>query len=166
MFHRLHTRSEWDSLYYCGESAVMGTGTPTVTTSGLSAANAILKKRGLAPFIYDRAQKNVVRQLPVPFTADQLYVDEPEPARSVMQAAMRCRFCEHPTCCGRDGADIPGILRRVAVGNFAGAKKRFAAHPVDAKTLTDYEASCIRVAEGGEGVAILRVIRALTEELA
>ena len=163
MFHRLHTRSEWDSLYYCGESAVMGTGTPTVTTSGLSAANAILKKRGLAPFVYDRAQKNVVRQLPVPFTADQLYVDEPEPARSVMQAAMRCRFCERPTCCGMDGANIPGILRRVAVGNFAGAKKCFSAHPVDENTLQQYESSCIRALEGGEAVAITRVIRALTE---
>ena len=83
-----------------------------------------------------------------------------------MHAAMRCRFCEHPTCCGMDGADIPGILRRVAVGNFTGARKRFAAHPADEKTLREYETSCIRVAEGGEGVAISRVIRALTEELA
>ena len=40
MFRRLHTRTEWDNLYCCGESTVMGTGTPTVTTSGLSAANA------------------------------------------------------------------------------------------------------------------------------
>ena len=166
MFRRLHTKSEWDSLYFCGESTVMGTGTPTVTTSGLSAANAILKKRGLAPFVYDKDQKNYVRQLPVPFTADQLYADEPEPARSIMQAAMRCRFCEHPSCCGKDGADIPGILRRVAVGNFTGARKCFLAHPADEKTLRDYETSCIRTAEGGEGVAILRVIRALTEEQA
>ena len=166
MFRRLHTRSEWDSLYFCGESTVMGTGTPTVTTSGLSAANAILKKRGLKPFVYDKGQKNYVRQLPIPFAADRLYADEPEPAGSVMRAAMRCRFCENPSCCGKDGADIPGILRRVAVGNFAGAKKRFAAHPADGTTLKRYESCCIRVAEGGEGVAISRVIRALTEELA
>ncbi|HML68944.1 MAG TPA: FAD-dependent oxidoreductase [Clostridia bacterium] len=165
MFRRLHTKSEWNNLFYCGESTVMGTGTPTVTTSGLSAANAILKKRGLKPFVYDKNQKNYVRQLPVPFTADQLYQDAPEPDKSVMKAAMRCRFCEHPSCCGNDGADIPGILRRVAVGNFAGAKKCFAAHPVDEKTLLDYESCCIRLAEGDEEVAISRVIRALTEEL-
>ena len=80
-----------------------------------------------------------------------------------MQTAMRGRFCEHPACCGMDGADIPGILRRVAVGNFAGAKKCFSAHPVDENTLQQYESSCIRALEGGEAVAITRVIRALTE---
>ena len=44
MFKRLHTRTKWDNLFCCGESTVMGTGTPTVTTSGIAAANAILKK--------------------------------------------------------------------------------------------------------------------------
>lgn len=163
MFHRLHTRSDWDNLFYCGESTVMGTGTPTVTTSGLSAANAILKKRGLKPFVYDPDQKNYVRQLPVPFSADQLYANEPEPQRSILKAAMRCHFCEHPACCGRDGADIPGILRRVAVGNLAGAKKCYAAHPVDRATLAKYERDCIRASEGGSAVEISRVIGALTE---
>jgi len=166
MFKRLHTRSEWDNLFYCGESTVMGTGTPTVTTSGLSAANAILKKRGLAPFVYDRQQKNVVRQLSIPFTADQLYADEPEPRRGILQAAMRCRFCEHPTCCGKNGTDIPGILRRVAVGNFAGAKKRLGEHPASAETLLQYESRCIRRLEGGTGVEIKRIIESLTEEQA
>jgi len=166
MFKRLHTRSEWDNLFYCGESTVMGTGTPTVTTSGLSAANAILKKRGLTPFVYDRQQKNVVRQLPIPFTADHLYADEPEPRRGILQAAMRCRFCEHPTCCGKHGTDIPGILRRVAVGNFAGAKKRLGEHPASAETLLQYESRCIRRLEGGTGVEIKRIIESLTEEQA
>ena len=164
MFHRLHTRSKWDSLFFCGESTVMGTGTPTVTTSGLSAANAILKKRGLAPFVYEKDQTNYVRQLPVPFSADQLYADEPEPRKSIMKAAMHCRFCEYPSCCGNDGADVPGILRRVAVGNYYGAKKCFAAHPADAKTLKEYEACCIRLQEGGDGVEISRIISALMEE--
>lgn len=44
MFKRLHTKSQWENLYNCGESTVMGTGTPTVTTPGISAANAVLKK--------------------------------------------------------------------------------------------------------------------------
>lgn len=164
MFRRLHTKSEWGNLYYCGESTVMGTGTPTVTTSGLSAANAILKKRGLQTFVYDPRQKNFVRQLPAPFTADQLYQDEPEPRRSVMQAAMQCHFCEHPTCCGKNGADIPGILRRVAVGNFIGATKRFQQRPADAETLNQYESRCVRLREGSEAVSISRIIAALTEE--
>ena len=166
MFKRLHTRSEWDNLFYCGESTVMGTGTPTVTTSGLSAANAILRKRGLTPFVYDKLQKNFVRQLPIPFTSDQLYVDEPEPRRSMMLAAMRCRFCEHPTCCGTRGTDIPGILRRVAVGNLTGAKKRFIEHPASTEELHRYESRCIRRLEGGTGVEIRTIIDTLTEEQA
>ena len=166
MFKRLHTRSEWDNLFYCGESTVMGTGTPTVTTSGLSAANAILRKRGLTPFVYDKLQKNFVRQLPIPFTADQLYADEPEPRRGMMRAAMRCRFCEHPTCCGTRGTDIPGILRRVAVGNLTGAKKRFIEHPASTEELLLYESRCIRRLEGGSGVEIRTIIDTLTEEQA
>ena len=164
MFRRLHTKTEWDNLYCCGESTVMGTGTPTVTTSGLSCANAILKKRGLKPFVYDKDQKNVVRELPVPFTVEQLYADAPEPQRGMMQEAMCCRFCEHPTCCGKDGADIPGILRRVAVGNFFGAKKRFKEKPADLDALSVYESRCVRLREGGAAVEISRVLRMLMEE--
>lgn len=166
MFKRLHTRTEFPNLYCCGESTVMGTGTPTVTTSGLSAANAVLKKRGLTPFVYDKNQKNYVRQLPLPFTREQLYADEPEPMQSILRAAMRCRFCERPTCCGNSGADIPGILRRVAVGNIAGAVKCYHAHPVDKSTLKEYEKQCIRSLEGGVPVEISRVIAAIVEDLA
>ncbi|MCX5775996.1 MAG: NAD(P)/FAD-dependent oxidoreductase, partial [Firmicutes bacterium] len=61
MFKRWHTRSEWDNLFYCGESTAMGTGTPTVTISGLTAANTILRKYGYEPFVYDKNQKNYVR---------------------------------------------------------------------------------------------------------
>ncbi|MPM59285.1 hypothetical protein SDC9_106125 [bioreactor metagenome] len=164
MFKRLHTKSEFHNLYCRGESTVMGTGTPTVTTSGLSAANAVLKKRGLTPFVYDKNQKNYVRQIPLPFTKEQLYADQPEPLRSVLRAAMRCRFCEHPTCCGRAGADIPGIMRRVAVGNLAGAIKCYRAHPVDESTLQEYEKRCIRSLEGGIPVEISRVIAAILED--
>ena len=166
MFKRLHTRTEFPNFYCCGESTVMGTGTPTVTTSGLSAANAVLKKRGLTPFVYDKNQKNYVRQLPLPFTKEQLYADEPEPMQSILRAAMRCRFCEHPTCCGNTGADIPGILRRVAVGNIAGSVKCYRTHPVDKSTLKEYESNCIRSLEGGEPVEISRVIAAIVEDLA
>ncbi|MCE5188677.1 MAG: FAD-dependent oxidoreductase [Eubacteriales bacterium] len=164
MFRRLHTKTEWDTLYCCGESTVMGTGTPTVTTSGLSAANAILKKRGLEPFVYQTNQLNYVRQLPHPFTKEMLYADEPEQRRGVMAAAMRCRFCEHPSCCEGAGVDVPGILRRVAVGNFAGAKKCCLAHPVSEDTLPACEAHCVRSLEGSPPVEISRVVRAVLQE--
>ena len=164
MFRRLHTKTEWDTLYCCGESTVMGTGTPTVTTSGLSAANAILKKRGLPPFVYQQDQPNFVRQLPHPFTKEMLYADEPEPRRGVMQAAMRCRFCERPSCCQNAEVDVPGILRRVAVGNFAGARKRYLEHPADESALAAMEPRCVRAVDGDHSVEILRVLRALNKE--
>jgi hypothetical protein len=68
MFNRLHPRTEWDHLFCCGESPVMGTGPPPVTTSGISAANAVLKKLGKQPFMHDPSMKNVVMVLNKPFT--------------------------------------------------------------------------------------------------
>ncbi len=164
MFRRQHTRTDWDNLFCCGESTVMGTGTPTVTTSGISAANAVLKKRGLEPFVYQKDQKNFMRIVERPFTRERLYESAPEPQKSVMQQAMRCRFCEHPTCCAGSGTDIPGIMRRVAVGNFAGAKKRYLEHPANERALKQFEQDCILSAEGGNSVAIRNIILWLTEE--
>ncbi len=166
MFLRLHTKTEFANLYCCGESTVMGTGTPTVTTSGLSAANAVLKKRGLKEFVYEKDQKNYVRQLPLPFTKEQLYADEPEPLRGVLRAAIRCRFCEHPTCSDGTQTDIPGVMRRVAVGNLVGARKCYLAHPAEEGALPRFESRCIRALEGGEAVEISRVIGAILEDQA
>ena len=92
-----------------------------------------------------------------------LYADEPEHRRRVMRAAMRCRFCEQPSCCRDTNVDIPGILRRVAVGNFAGAKKRFFEHPAEDSALAAMEPRCVRAVDGDTAVEILRVIRALKE---
>lgn len=164
MFRRQHTRTEWDNLFCCGESTVMGTGTPTVTTSGISAANAVLKKRGLEQFVYQKDQKNFVRVVERPFTRERLYESEPEPQKTVMQQAMRCRFCEHPTCSAGSGTDIPGVMRRIAVGNFVGAKKRFTEHPATGQMLGTFENDCIWKAEGKEPVAIRTILRWLMEE--
>lgn len=159
MFKRLHTRTEWSNFFCCGESTVMGTGTPTVTTSGISAANAVLKKRNLETFVYQKDLKNVVRIVNHPFTADQLNAGADAPTREVMAKAMRCRFCERPTCT-RD-RDIRGIMRRVAVGNFTGARKIWTKDPADPDMLAQYESKCIRSIEEGLAVEIREVVRFL-----
>ena len=123
MFHRMHTKSEWANFFCCGESTVMGTGTPTVTTSGLSAANAVLKKRGFETFTYQANMKNYVRILEKPFKAENLYSGYPEEIKSIMGKAYRCQYCEQPTCSLNMKIDIRGIMRRVTVGNFVGARK-------------------------------------------
>lgn len=98
LLKRLHTRSVLRGLYLCGESTVMGTGTPTVTTSGISAANAVLAKEGLAPFRYQKDMPNFVTTAQSPMTKDKLYSAFPQEQREVMTQAMSCRFCEHPSC--------------------------------------------------------------------
>jgi len=163
MFRRLHTRTEWDNLFCCGESTVMGTGTPTVTTSGLTAANAVLRKLGREPFVYRDGMKNYVRLVDKPFTSDRLYETYDEPERTIMRHALRCRLCEHPSCTHGDPTDIRGIMRRVAVGNWVGAKKRWIEAPVDSATLERYEANCICARENGDAVPIREVVACISE---
>jgi len=161
LFHRQHTRTSWDNLFCCGESTVMGTGTPTVTTSGISAANAVLKQRGLEPFVYQKDQENFVRIVEKPFLAEQLHAGVAEPERTVMRQALGCRLCEHPSCTASETTDIRGILRRMAVGNFTGARKLWQKAPAGPEMLELFESRCIR-AQGVEGpVPIREIIRYL-----
>ena len=137
----------------------MGTGTPTVTTSGFSAANAVLKKIGKEPYIYRENMRNFVRIVDKPFTSDRLYDGHDEALRAVMFKAMRCRLCENPTCSNE--VDIRGIMRRVAVGNLSGAKKCWLKNPVDLDSLKKCETDCIRAADNNNPVEIREVIQYL-----
>lgn len=163
MLKRLHTRTQWENLFCCGESTVIGTGTPTVTTEGLSAANAILKKVGKDPFVFREDMQNFVRIVPKPFTKDRLFADYGKDERQVMLSAMRCRLCEQPTCVPDRSVDVRGIMRRVAVGNFVGAKKCWLKAPTDQTQLAKLESNCIWSFEGEEPVQIEDVISYLVE---
>ena len=165
MFKRLHTRSEWDNLFCCGESTVMGTGTPTVTTSGLSAANAILKKLGRQPYVFQPGMQNYVNIVEKPFTNDMLYNSYPEKEQKIMRLARKCRFCEQPSCTRNAATDVRGIMRRVTGGNLVGAKKAWLKAPVSLDTLEVFENNCICAVEEGESVAIKEVVSYLCEEL-
>jgi prolycopene isomerase len=70
----------------------MGTGTPTVTTSGITAANVLLKKLKKKPYVYKAGMKNFVRLVDKPFSSDQLYLDCKEKERTLMRQAIRCRI--------------------------------------------------------------------------
>jgi len=166
MLKRLHTRTAWENLFCCGESTAMGTGTPTVTTEGLSAANAVLKKVGKEPFVYRKGMQNFVRIVPKPFTKDRLYADYGERERQVMLKALRCRLCEQPTCIKDRSTDVRGIMRRVAVGNFFGAKKAWLKAPTDRAKLAQFESNCIWNLEGEEPVQIKEVVSYLVEVVA
>lgn len=165
MFRRQHIRTKWDNLLCCGESTVMGTGTPTVTTSGLTAANVLLKKLGKETFVYKKEMRNYVRLVEKPFTRDRLYEDNSEPDRHIMLQALRCRFCEHPSCAGRDSADIRGIMRRTAVGNFIGAKKCWLMNPIDMTELEKCEMNCVNTRQHENAVPIRKIVSYITEVL-
>lgn len=162
MLHRLHTRTEWPNLYCCGESTVMGTGTPTVTTSGVAAANAILRKLGNEPYVFRGGIKQYVHVVDKPFTPERLFERYEGAAQDAMREAMRCRFCEHPTCTTE--VDVRGIMRRVVVGNFTGAKKCWLDHPADASALQAFQGACIRAREDGMPVNIRAVVAYLNQE--
>jgi prolycopene isomerase len=166
MLHRLHTRSEWDNLFCCGESTVMGTGTPTVTTSGISAANAVLKKLKLEPFKYRPDMKNYVRVVAKPFRAESLYEGYPEEMRAIMQEASRCQYCEKPQCSTDTVWNIRGIMRRVAVGNFAGAEKLarqlLTTDGLSKTALDECEKQCVLNKDVGSSVGIQMVINYIT----
>lgn len=166
MLHRLHTRSEWSTLFCCGESTVMGTGTPAVTVSGISAANAVLKKLGKAPFVYQKDMKNYVRIVNKPFTAEAQYSAWPDPAREIMVKASACQFCEEPGCSRDKTLDIRGMMRRVTIGNFTGAQ-RIAGEmgikdPLTSGVLAECERNCIQNMRYGMPVEIRRVIHYVT----
>ncbi len=155
MFKRQHISTRWDSLFCCGESTVMGTGTPTVTVSGISAANAILKKRKMQPYLYDKDQKQYVNQINPPYTREQLYGDMRFTENKLKAKASHCLFCKDPHC-SKD-FDIRGIMRRLMVGNVVGAKALVEKQEATEKTLLTCEKLCIQNEQGGEPVAIREV---------
>lgn len=165
MLKRMHTKTQWDNLYCCGESTVMGTGTPTVTTSGLSAANVILRKRGIKSYQYVPRMKNYVIERNKPFYRKDMYTELSQARREIAFAASRCRFCEYPECISHDIADIRGIMRRSAVGNFKGAGKlaKEIAERSDFNNdiLKQAESRCVLNKENAEPVAIDCIIRKL-----
>ncbi|MGE4584963.1 MAG: FAD-dependent oxidoreductase [Sphaerochaeta sp.] len=156
MFKRLHIRTEWDTLFCCGESTIMGTGTPTVTTSGIAAANAVLKARGLETFTYDPKRAEYVHLFSPPYTYEQLYRDSEGERKTVQQAARQCLLCEHPACCAGTDWDVPAIMRRVMVGNWVGAQRLVRIPTV--QTYQEMEAHCI----GKTPVSIGRICRYLS----
>ena len=125
MLRRLKTKSHINNLYNCGESTVMGTGTPAVTISGISAANLILRDLGIDEFEYKEGMKNYVNIVKKPFEYNQIKIGKNDKEDKLGKLALNCEFCERPLCEKKCPYKVPirSINRRVAVGNFYGAKK-------------------------------------------
>ncbi|MEZ4357999.1 MAG: FAD-dependent oxidoreductase [Eubacteriales bacterium] len=122
MLKRLHTKSEFNGLYCCGESTVMGTGASSVTVSGVAAANAILKEKKLSEFKNSKKFENYVRECKPPFL-NNVKGEGKSPEKALQLKAKNCQYCEEPYCMNECPLDIRGINRKITVGNFLGAYK-------------------------------------------
>ncbi len=169
MFKRLHIKSEWSHLYCCGESTTMGTGSPAVTVSGISAANAILKKLGMEQFYFKPGMPKYVNLLEKPVTFEKLYSRYPEKVRGMMQLSSTCLFCEIPECSKDFNLDIRGILRRVNVSNFKGAYNiidnflKSGGNSINDLNLRNAEKNCVMNNIANEPVEIEKIIRFLID---
>lgn len=72
---------------------------------------------------YQENRKNVVEIIERPFEAKNLYENYPKVKKEIMVEALRCQYCEDPECVPLADFDMPGMMRRLSVGNFMGARK-------------------------------------------
>ncbi len=145
MMKRQPIKTKWQGLYCCGESTTMGTGTPTVTVSGIAAANAVLKKRAMKPFKWKSGMKDHVVELDKPVTEDWINDKFSEGVALIMKEAGKCMYCESPSCCKKEILDVPGIMRRASCGNVYGAYKMIADSFIE--TIEDLSENCSYEAE-------------------
>ncbi len=118
---RPSARTKWPGFYMAGESTVMGTGTPAVTVSGISAANIILRNYGMEEFVApkDGFNHEMVNIIP---RGSRGNVPNTEAGR----LASECLWCEHAPCMEAcpAGIDIRGVMRRLECENTVGAARR------------------------------------------
>ena len=125
LMKRLHGQSDWPNLFLCGDSTVMGMGTPAVTVSGIGAANLVLRAAGLAEYgrrEFPRQHVSIVKGSPLsPLPGS----GEPIDTKRAVRLARECQYCEHPGCTRTcpAGNDMRNVMRRIEAGNFAGAAR-------------------------------------------
>ena len=78
MLKRLKTKGEIEGLYNCGESTVMGTGTPAVTVSGIAVANLILRESNMEEYESEKIKKDYVRIVNKPYKGEDLKIGQDE----------------------------------------------------------------------------------------
>lgn len=125
MLRRLHARSEWRNLYICGDSTVMATGAPATVVSGVGAANVVLHDLRKPDYDARKFPRQFVEFVEPPYRRPAVGDDASVTPENAAWIAAECQGCEHPACVADCPAaiDIPGVLRRMEAGNFAGAAR-------------------------------------------
>lgn len=161
LLKRPHAQTSIENLFMCGESTVMGTGTPAVVVSGISAADIILRKEGLPELRYD-AKLNYVKRIEK--------VTEPYPKSELQKLSSLCEWCEVDSCrisCPYS-IDVRGILRRLYVENKLGAKKLLKEDSSGKFSCLKCEKQCEKACKRniifGEPVPIFNILESLYKE--
>ncbi len=125
MLNRLHARSEWKNLYFCGDSTVMGTGAPAAAVSGVGAANMVLRDLHMRGYDRRTFSRQYVHFVTLPYDRPAYQAGDPITVATAPLAAAQCQWCENPACVAACPAhvDVPGFLRRLEVGNAVGAAR-------------------------------------------
>lgn len=125
MLNRLHARSEWKNLYFCGDSTVMATGAPAAVVSGVGAANIILRELRLPEYDARKFPRQYVHFVEQPYRRPPYQTTDAITQENAWLAAAHCQGCQEPACV-RDcpaSIDIPGFMRRMEAKNYAGAAR-------------------------------------------
>lgn len=162
MLKRQHIKTDFKNLYCCGESTTLGTGTPTVTVSGIAAANAVLRNKNLEEFKHIEGMKNYVREYTPPYTFEDSLLKE-DPDRELKKKASKCEYCQYPTCMKDNSIDIRGINRRITVGNFIGASNKVKGLLIEEDLLYKAEKNC-KLNKNNEVVEIFNIINELKKK--
>jgi phytoene dehydrogenase-like protein len=122
---RLKARTEFERLYAVGDSTVMGEGVVSVTASAVGAANRVLEDRRMEPFLPRRFPRERIHHVRGRPRAPLPPPGQPLTEATAMRLAAECQWCEHPKCIETcpAGVDVPGFVRRIESGNFAGAAR-------------------------------------------
>ncbi|MBD3365285.1 NAD(P)-binding protein [candidate division WOR-3 bacterium] len=122
---RLHAKSEWKNLYFCGDSTTMGMGTPAVTVSGVGAANMVLRDLGMSEYQPHEKDGGYVHLVKGKFLEPLPDPSQPIDSKSAKRLARQCSYCEEPGCrkaCPA-GIDMSNVIRRIEAGNIIGAAR-------------------------------------------
>lgn len=124
MLKRLHARSEWKNLYFCGDSTVMGTGAPAAAVSGVGAANVILRDLHLPEYDSRKFPEQHVHFVETPYHRPAIAEGEIS-AANIRGIASQCQWCESPNCVADcpAGILIPDVMRRLEAQNVIGAAR-------------------------------------------
>ncbi len=123
MLNRPRAHSDWVHLYLVGDSTVMGEGVLSSTSSGIGAANMVLRDLGRDEYLPRHHPRQYINFMEGKPWTPAPPLDTPLDAAVARRLAHECQLCEDAPCVQACPAsiDIPGFLRRIEAGNLEGA---------------------------------------------